>query len=88
MKNDNILVCKCSSNEHHIIFSKIEGHDDIYCNMYLNDYKSFMKRFVTGIKYIFGYKCKYGHWDEFILSEKHSDDLKEMSEFLKNKNKT
>ncbi len=88
MKNNNILVCECNSTEHQIVFSKIDSDDindskEIYCHIYLTDYPSFFKRILIGIKYIFGYKCRYGHWDEFILCEKHSDDLKEMSEYLK-----
>ena len=86
MKDKNIMVCECSSVEHQIVFSKIYSNDEdkqIYCHIYLTDYPSFFKRILIGIKYIFGYKCKYGHWDEFILSNKHSDDLKEMSDYLK-----
>jgi len=88
MKDNNILICECNSTEHQIVFNKIDDDSDdkqIYCHIYLSDYPNFFKRVIIGIKYIFGYKCKYGHWDEFILSKKHSDDLKEMSEYLKNK---
>ena len=44
---------------------------DLIFTVHLNQYRNFFKRFWTGIKYIFGYKCKYGQWDCFEL--KHSD---------------
>ena len=36
-------------------------------------------------KYIFGYKCKYGHWDEIILNDTHSETLIDLGEKLKAK---
>ena len=67
MKND-LLICECNSNEHQIIITKIDGK--IYATIHLKKI-SFFKRIVHGIKYIFGYKCKYGNFEEFILTSEH-----------------
>ena len=48
--------------------------------------KKYKKRLKNGIMYIFGYKSKYGHFDEFIFRPEHSDKLKEISDIL-SKNK-
>ena len=85
MKDKNIMVCECSSVEHQIVFSKFDDEKTIYCSIHLTSNKNFFKRVITGVKYIFGYKCKFGQWDEFLLSEKHIDDLKEITNYLEGK---
>jgi hypothetical protein len=36
-----------------------------------------------GIKYIFGYKCRYGAFDEFIVNPKDADKIQEIVYYLK-----
>jgi hypothetical protein len=54
--------------------------------MHLITYKSFWKRLVYGIKYIFGHKSKYGAWDEFIFNPNDADKLQELVDYLKKQN--
>lgn len=76
---DELLICACSSDEHQII---IHNDDDIiYCSVHLVNLP-FFKRLWNAIKYVFGYKCKYGNFEEFILSKKHVDSLKDVVKFL------
>lgn len=72
--NDEYLICQCSSPEHtiHFIFDKDEN--EIYTEIFLNQSRSFLKRIWIAIKYIFGYKSKYGHWDTFLM--RNEDILK------------
>jgi hypothetical protein len=42
----------------------------------------FFKRLKAGLMYIFGYNCRYGNWEEFVLSPDHADKLRELSEML------
>lgn len=74
-----ILTCKCSSTEHTLIFESIDG--DVYVNMFLSELPLF-KRIKLAIKYIFGYKCKYGHYEEIILDKSNIKELKEIIEYL------
>lgn len=74
IKNE-FFVCGCGSDEHTLRFiyigtdgGKYDDMPDLYTSVFLNDYRSFFKRLLVGIKYIFGYKCKYGHWDTFTLA--------------------
>jgi hypothetical protein len=34
------------------------------------------------IKYVLGYKSKYGAWDEFILDKTHAESLREVAKHL------
>lgn len=35
------------------------------------------------IKYIFGYKCKFGYFDEFIFKKTDADKLQSVVNYLK-----
>ncbi len=55
--------CKCVSEEHLLRFSLDEENNELYSEVHLRQWRSWYKRTWVGIKYIFGYTCKYGHWD-------------------------
>ncbi len=80
MENE-ILICECNSTEHQIIISYDEEDKVAYCHIHLVHY-GFWRRLKAGLKYIFGYKCKFGEWDEFLLYPKHAQKLKELANKL------
>lgn len=73
--------CDCGSDEHILRFT-LDTHDEhvIYAHVFLNQHRNIFERIWIAIKYIFGYKCKYGHWDEWILREEDALRLKAMVE--------
>ena len=77
----NILICDCSSEEHQIVIRKDQDDNMVYCHIHLTQH-GFWRRLLKGVKYIFGYKSKYGHWDEFIFTPKHVEKLKEITDIL------
>lgn len=81
--NDEIMICACSSVEHQIIISKWndDGYKHAYLMIHLNKLP-FFKRLIHGLKYIFGYKCKYGDFEEFIIDDKNVNKLKEIVNFI------
>ena len=87
MNDEEILICACHSTEHQIVIQKDEEDRMLYCSIHLSP-MPWYKRIVNGIKYIFGYRCKYGDFDEFIFNEKHIEGLKEMIDFLEYDKKT
>ena len=72
--------CVCHSDEHRLTF---QIDDDIekgwkpefYTSLFLADHNNLFKRTWTALKYIFGYKCRYGHWENFIMNEKDIDRM-------------
>jgi len=71
-RNLEYLECSCTSAEHLLRFTFDDGSGDdccpeIYVDVQLNHFRGFWKRLWLGIKYIFGYECRYGHWDESLL---------------------
>jgi len=59
--------CACGSSEHTLRFILNKEDKEIYTDIYLNQWRPIYKRIWVGIKYIFGYKSKYGEWDSWIL---------------------
>jgi hypothetical protein len=65
------------------VFSYFEDDDihNVYATIHLCK-KSFWTRLKYGIKYIFGYQCKYGAFDEFIFNPADAYMLKRVYDFL------
>lgn len=78
------FYCDLNSPEHVFRFVVSECEFDnqdieLYLEVYLNQYRSFFQRLMVAIKYLFGYKSKYGHWDVTTLSE---DDVQRLFVFI------
>ncbi len=71
--------CECSSQEHFVVFDYDQEFGDFCFHVYLYDHKSFFGRLWEGLKYIFGYKSKYGHFDEILLK---ADDCTKIKNLL------
>lgn len=74
--------CDCHDLEHLIKFELwIDKNDaDLYLSVFLNQHRNFFKRIWIAIKYIFGYKCRYGHWDNWSLAIEDAERLKNLIE--------
>jgi hypothetical protein len=62
--NREVIICDCHSAEHQVIFNYDKEDDDIYIHIHLSN-PSFWSR----LKYLFGYKSRFGAWDEIIVSK-------------------
>jgi hypothetical protein len=73
--------CSCYSDEHtlRIMLDDDPDYPELYTSVFLNNYNTgflgFFKRVWIAIKYVFGYKSKYGHWDCFNLRRGDADRL-------------
>jgi hypothetical protein len=74
MKPDNITEyfhCKCHSPDHTLRFDLVSFDDDkpeVYVSTHLTTFP-LRRRIWAAIKYVFGYRCRYGHFDEFLLQD-------------------
>lgn len=83
MNNNELFICVCNNTEHQLIFSYDTEWDDVFVSTYLKPESSIYKRICTAIKYIFGYKSKYGDFDEFIFKKSDVDKLQKVVDYLK-----
>ncbi len=72
------LNCDCKSANHQMRFHYDIRENEVWCDVFLQD-KPFLQRLVDGVKYIFGFKTRYGHFDTFNFSK---TDLERTSKFL------
>lgn len=76
------IECECSSTEH-IARLELVGPLDfdpepvLYLSVHLSN-GSFVHRLWRGIKYIFGYRCRYGDFDEVILTKETAKGIIEI----------
>ena len=83
-ETSDILMCDCGSTEHNIIVRYDEEDKIVYCDIHLNNYRSFISRLKHGIKYIFGYKSRYGDWDQIIFNRNDYNKFVKITKLLKN----
>lgn len=80
---DKVFICKCCNTEHQLIFSYFTDEKEVYVSIHLiPEYKIF-RRIWNAIKYIFGHRSIYGHFDEFIFKPEDADKLQSIVNFLK-----
>lgn len=83
MENRKILICECHSLEHQYSFWFDEEENLLYCEPHLTTNRNFFGRLIYGIKYIFGYKSRFGSWDEFLFKHNDVDKLIEILNKIK-----
>lgn len=89
MKDDkDIIICECNSTDHQIILlysdDEVDGQKYPMCfaHVHLNK-RPFWYRVKYGLKYIFGYKCNYGAFDEFMFNPDDADKLQKLVDYLR-----
>ena len=85
MKTKETFICECFSKEHQVTFWWDEDDNKLYIQPHLSTNLNIFQRFWIAIRYIFGYKCKYGSWDEIIMSDENLEILKHFLEDKKKK---
>jgi hypothetical protein len=73
--DNHFVICTCQTPEHIIRFMYDKADNELYTEVYLNNYNSFFKRCWIALKYILGYKSKYGHWDSTIINKQERTNL-------------
>lgn len=73
----NFFDCGCHTPEHAIVFKYIQGKDyqEVYLTVFLSTYENLFKRGWTALKYFFGYKPQWGHFDCWTLRDEDLDRM-------------
>lgn len=86
MMKQKLIICECHSPEHQVILNYDEEYNLIYAEYHLCPLP-FFQRVWHAIKYAFGYRCKYGDFDEILIGEEYADVLIELGTELKKNSK-
>lgn len=80
-----LFVCDCGDVNHQFVVT-LDHYDnadpEVFVEVKLNPLP-FWKRLVHGIKYIFGYKSRFGDFGEITLNKTHVDGLEKVVNALK-----
>ena len=79
------ILCSCHTPEHMLLLNFNKEDQEIYLSYHLCSLP-FWERLITGIKYIFGYRSKYGEYGEFIISKYNYKQFKTIIDFFENEN--
>lgn len=89
MERPEYFECRCATPEHiwRLWFDDDPSDPCVFASVFLAN-GPWYSRLLTGVKYIFGYKCRFGHFEEFILNPEDCDRLIGVLERLKGANKS
>jgi len=77
------LRCACYSTEHALHFHFDRENNEIYTEVLMRNWRGFFKRLWVAVKYLFGYKCRFGHFDCFEMRPEDARTLQViLGEFL------
>jgi len=81
MRTNQLFLCSCSSPEHQLFLSfddEYPWNDSVSITFHLAS-RPWYKRIWAATRYVFGYKCQFGHFDELLLEY---DQVEEMRDSL------
>ena len=80
---NELFICQCHNTEHQLIFSYFPENEVVYVSVHLIPEYRLWKRIWMAIRYIFGYRSRYGHFDEFIFKKSDALRLQKVVDYLK-----
>ena len=83
--NRDLLICDCESNEHQIIIRHDLEDNEVYLSIHLVAY-GFFRRLLMAFKFLFGYRCVYGHWNSFVFKKEQAGKLREVADLIEKNN--
>jgi hypothetical protein len=84
MDNDRkYFECICASLEHTVVVDTFEDEDQSVSFYFNLAPVRFWRRLKFAVKYLFGYQCKYGHFEDMMLDRQKARELRDtLNEFL------
>jgi len=81
LEERELIICECGLTEHQFLLALYEWEDEVevYMEPHLATYRNFFERVWAAIRYVFGYRCKYGEFDCVVLGE---GQLQQMLNFI------
>ncbi len=68
-----IVGCACHIEEHQLRLLHL-GDEEMFITFHLTRH-GFFRRVWTAIRYVCGYRCRYGEWDEVVLGEEEAQGI-------------
>lgn len=76
LNEDDVFFCSCHSDEHMFKLSYDPDEAELFLSVYLYQGRNFFKRVWEALKYIFGQKARWGHWETIIVKDRDVERMK------------
>ena len=80
-ENSLFVLCECASPEHQVILSSIfedePEYQMVFISFHLVTYRNIFRRVWRSVRYIFGYRSRYGDWDEIMINKKTAKEIRD-----------
>lgn len=70
------IQCSCHAPEHSFVLEKDKDGEEVYLSIYLAK-QTFLRRLYYAILFVFGRQCKYGAFQEVVLSKESQEKIVE-----------
>ena len=82
---DELFICTCNDTEHQIIMSYFKDTEFpyVYCSIHLVPERNILKRIRNAVRYIFGHRCAYGDFEEFIFKPEDAGRIQSIVDYLR-----
>lgn len=77
------IRCACRGPQHTVFFDYDVTDGDLYLTFHLSD-GGFWWRLWRGLKYILGFKERFGHWDEVVVKPEDCNKIQTLLELRQN----
>ena len=76
-----LVTCDCGHQEHAVHFSYFPDEEwpELFFEFHLKTWRNIFQRTWAALRYAFGYHCRYGEWDELVMTPR---DARQLAEFL------
>ena len=82
MEDPVFFECDCHSDEHTLKFTFDQEENELHTSVFLHQYRGFWRRLWVAVRYVCGYKSRFGHWDCFILRAEDAPRLRALVDKL------
>ena len=78
-----LFICQCHDVQHQFIIRTVDFDEtpEVFLSIFLYP-ASFFKRIVYAVKYIFGHRSVFGHFDEIIIKPEDAPRLQKVVDML------
>lgn len=80
---EHFIVCACRDLEHMMRFQYFADDEDIeriiYFETHLRTWRNIFRRYWEAVKYLWGYKSRYGEFDEVLMDK---EEVKKLVDYL------
>ena len=79
---EKMIICNCGNVEHQMLMAYDPDEPEylareMWVEIHLSSHKNILRRTIAAIKYIFGYRSRYGDWDCIDIGHRKATEIRD-----------